>query len=310
MDIKGQGDIQIYSKEAVMNRTQIAKRVVLGTMLTLSVLCTYAASRFNRGMNQFGVGARGGVSSISAPDAGISGGMGFAARLDMEYTRYFNRSMYNRPFLGIKTGLSLGYCTANLSGVINDQYSVNDSEGDRLDYTVTAENVKAQLSQVQLQIPVMFSFLFNGLFFNAGVRMAFPLAGTYNQTADDIHITAYYAKYGVTLVDEPFTGCVNDYTVKSNGSWNTPKFQLFAGGDVGYEIKIKHGPGIGVGIYFDYCVYNAFNRGDANSMVNVHGIGENPDAPAATVDVISVTNSLNSLGFWEAGLKVTINFRQ
>lgn len=293
----------------MVESAQIAKRVVLGTMLTLSVLCTYAASRFNRGMNQFGVGARGGVSSISAPDAGISGGMGFAARLDMEYTRYFNRSMYNRPFLGIKTGLSLGYSTASLSGSIKDQYSTLDSEGDRLDYTVTAENVKAQLSQVQLQIPVMFSFLFNGLFFNAGVRMAFPLAGTYNQTADDIHITAYYAKYGVTLVDEPFTGCVNDYTVKSNGSWNTPKFQLFAGGDVGYEIKIKHGPGIGVGAYFDYCVYNVFSRNTVNSMVYVHGIGENPQAPAATVDVVSVTNSASSLGFWEAGLKITVNFR-
>ena len=293
----------------MVESVQIAKRVVLGTMLTLSVLCTYAASRFNRAMHQFGVGARGGVSSISTPDAGFSGSMGFAARFDAEYTYYFDRSHVRYPFLGFRTGLSLGYCTANLSGAINDQYSVNDSEGDRLDYTVTAENVKAQLSQVQLQIPVMFSFLFNGLFFNAGVRMAFPLAGTYNQTADDIHITAYYAKYGVTLVDEPFTGCVNDYTVKSNGSWNTPKFQLFAGGDVGYEIKIKHGPGIGVGIYFDYCVYNAFNRGDANSMVNVHGIGENPDAPAAIVDVISVTNSVSSLGFWEAGLKVTINFR-
>ena len=283
----------------MVESAQIAKRVVLGTMLTLSVLCTYAASRFNRGMNQFGVGARGGVSSISAPDAGISGGMGFAARLDMEYTRYFNRSMYNRPFLGIKTGLSLGY----------DQYVTSDSEGDRIDYTVTAENIKANVSQVQLQIPLMFSFLYNGFFFNVGPKLTFPLAGRYDQSADDIHITAYYEKYGVTLVDEPFTGCVNDYTVKSNGSWNTPKFQLFAGGDVGYEIKIKHGPGIGVGAYFDYCVYNVFSRNTVNSMVYVHGIGENPQAPAATVDVVSVTNSASSLGFWEAGLKITVNFR-
>lgn len=134
-------------------------------MLTLSVLCTYAASRFNRGMNQFGVGARGGVSSISAPDAGISGGMGFAARLDFEYSCYFDRKMYNRPFLGIKTGLSIGYSTASLSGSIKDQYSTLDSEGDRIDYTVTADNIKANVSQVQLQIPLMFSFLYNGLFF-------------------------------------------------------------------------------------------------------------------------------------------------
>ena len=44
-------------------------------------------------------------------------------------------------------------------------------------------------------------------------------------------------------------------------------------------------------------------------MVYVHGIGENPQAPAATVDVVSVTNSASSLGFWEAGLKITVNFR-
>lgn len=290
-------------------RSQIVKRVALGAMLLLSVICAHAASRFNQAMHQFGVGARGGVSSISTPDAGIKGSMGFAARLDAEYTYYFDRSHVRYPFLGFRTGLSLGYCSANISGSIKDQYSAYDAEGDRLDYTVTAENVKAQVSQVQLQIPAMFSFLFNGLYFNAGVRMAFPLAGMYNQTADDIHITAYYAKYGVTLVDEPFTGRVDDYTVKSSGSWNTPKFQLFAGGDVGYEIKIKNGPGIGVGVYFDYCVYNAFSRNSVNSMVYVHGIGENPKAPAATVDVLSVTNSVSSLGFWEAGLKVTVNFR-
>ena len=293
----------------MVESSQIAKRVVLGTMLTLSVLCTYAASRFNRGMNQFGVGARGGVSSISAPDAGISGGMGFAARLDFEYSCYFDRKMYNRPFLGIKTGLSIGYSTASLSGSIKDQYSTLDSEGDRIDYTVTAENIKANVSQVQLQIPLMFSFLYNGIFFNVGPKLTFPLAGRYDQSADDIHITAYYEKYGVTLVDEPFTGRVNDYTVKSNGSWNTPKLQLYVGLDAGYEIKIKHGPGIGVGAYFDYCVYNVFSRNTVNSMVYVHGIGENPQAPAATVDVVSVTNSASSLGFWEAGLKITVNFR-
>lgn len=293
----------------MVESAQIAKRVVLGTMLTLSVLCTYAASRFNQAMHQFGVGARGGVSSISTPDAGIKGSMGFAARLDFEYSCYFDRKMYNRPFLGIKTGLSIGYSTASLSGSIKDQYSTLDSEGDRIDYTVTADNIKANVSQVQLQIPLMFSFLYNGLFFNVGPKLTFPLAGRYDQSADDIHITAYYEKYGVTLVDEPFTGRVNDYTVKSNGSWNTPKFQLFAGGDVGYEIKIKHGPGIGVGAYFDYCVYNVFSRNTVNSMVYVHGIGENPQAPAATVDVVSVTNSASSLGFWEAGLKITVNFR-
>lgn len=282
---------------------------MLGTVLALSVLCANAASRFNRATHQFGVGARGGVSSISTPDANFKGSMGFAARLDAEYTYYFDRSHVRYPFLGFRTGLSLGYCTANLSGAIKDQYSVNDSEGDRLDYTVTAENIKTQVSQIQLQIPVMFSFLLNGLYFNAGVRMAFPLAGKYNQTADDIHIAAYYAKYGVTLVDEMFTGRVVDYTVKSNGSWNTPKIQLFAGGDVGYEIKIKHGPGIGVGVYFDYCVYNAFSRNAVGSMVYVHGIGENPELPVATVDVLSATNSISALGFWEAGIKVTINFR-
>lgn len=281
------------------------------TIIVAALLLTAtanAASRFNRSYHQFGIGVRGGVSSALPRPADFSGSMGFAARADVEYTYYFDRRSVYMPFMGIHTGLSLGYSTSGVSGSPTDQYTTHDASGDRIDYTIKVENAKAQIGELQMQIPLMFAFLYNGIFFNAGAKMAFPLYGNYTQTVDGGHISAYYEPYGVTLVDKAITGKMPQGPIFSSGSCRCPVFKLYASLEAGYVYYFKHGPGLGIGAYFDYGVFSAFKKGTAGSMVSISQVGADPANPAPTVEVNSVTNSLSGLSSWEAGIKIKVVF--
>lgn len=264
----------------------------------------------NKGFHQVSAAVRAGIVSNTAGTETCTWKIGYQTALDLQYAYYFKRGNTRNPYLGILSGVSIGYISNNLNGNIYDAYSTQDAEGEQIDYTITASQVKTTASQVQLQVPVMFSLLYNGLFVNVGPKLTMPVYAPYTQQIEDVNIQAYYAPYGVTLNNQMITGTVSDEQLYSQGTWQAPTFMLDISLEIGYDFKLTDGHMLGVGAYIDYNVYNNFSpKANAQSMINISQVGADPLNPAPTVDVLpSLTTYPTALGYLNAGIKVVYHF--
>lgn len=262
-----------------------------------------------KGFDRIAVGLRGGAAANTFTEQNYSWKIGYNAMLDIQYAHYFKRSTDNKPYCGILAGVSVGYTSSGIKGAVNDQYTTTDADGDRIDYTITADAVNATLGQLQVQIPLMFALLHKGLFFNVGPRFVIPVYSPYSQTLESPHIAAYYDAYGVTRIDNLITGRVPDDQLNVKGKWNAPTFQLYLSTEIGYEFKVGNNQSIGVGLYVDYCVYNTFKRNtEAKSLISIPQIGADPQNPAPEVKVLpAVDAAINKLGYFDVGIKVVYN---
>lgn len=270
------------------------------------LLCAVNATAFNR----FSLGARGGAAAYLAETSLCKWNLGYQAAFDLQYAHYFKRKSEKKPYCGILTGVSVSYVSSSVSGSVNDAYSVMDTEGDQIDYTITAEQVKSSMSELQVQVPLMFSLLYKGLYFNIGPRFVVPVYTQGHQTLENAHITAYYAPYGVTLTDAVITGKLSEEQLDAGVSWNSPVFQINASAEIGYEFTLKNGDSFGIGVYADYGIYNLYkNNASAQSMISISQVGAEPLYPAPTVEVLPLVSSyVNKLGYFDAGIKLVYNF--
>lgn len=287
------------------------KRYIILVLIGFCSVCaSYAVSLLNRGFHQVSVGVSGGMSLyVPKSDVGYKPAVGYNAYFNMGYAYYFDRMSSKKPYLGIMSGVSVGYTSSGIKGRVNDQYTTADADGDRIDYTITADAVNATLGQLQVQIPLMFALLHKGLFFNVGPRFVIPVYSPYSQTLESPHIAAYYDAYGVTRIDNLITGRVPDDQLNVKGKWNAPTFQLYLSTEIGYEFKLGNNQSIGVGVYVDYCVYNTFKRNtEAKSLISIPQIGADPQNPAPEVKVLpAVETAVNKLGCFDVGIKVVYN---
>ena len=260
--------------------------------------------------NRFSIGARAGAAAYIAETSLCKWNLGYQAAFDLQYAHYFKRKTENNPYCGILTGVSLAYVSSSVSGSVNDAYSVMDTEGDQIDYTITADQVKSNMSELQLQVPLMFSLLYKGLYFNIGPRFIVPVYTQGHQTITNAHITAYYAPYGVSLTDAVITGKLSEEQLDAGVSWDSPVFQINASAEIGYEFSLKNGDSFGIGVYADYGVYNLYkNNASAQSMISISQVGAGPLYPAPTIEVLPLVSSyVNKLGYFDAGIKLVYNF--
>ena len=260
--------------------------------------------------NRFSIGARGGAAAYLAETDLCKWNLGYQAAFDLQYAHYFKRKSEKKPYCGILTGVSVSYLSSSVSGSVNDAYSVLDTEGDQIDYTITADQVKNSMSDLQVQVPLMFSLLYKGLYFNIGPRFVVPVYTQGHQTLTNAHITAYYAPYGVTLTDAVITGKLSEEQLDAQVSWDSPVFQINASAEIGYEFSLRNGDSFGIGVYADYGVYNLYkNNASAQSMISVSQVGVDPLYPVPTVEVLPLVSSyVSKLGYFDAGIKLVYNF--
>ena len=260
--------------------------------------------------NRFSIGARAGAAAYIAETSLCKWNLGYQAALDLQYAHYFKRKTENNPYCGVLTGVSVSYVSSSVSGSVNDAYSVMDTEGDQIDYTITAEQVKSSMSELQLQVPLMFSLLYKGLYFNIGPRFVVPVYTQGHQTLTNAHITAYYAPYGVTLTDAVITGKLSEEQLDAQVSWDSPVFQINASAEIGYEFALKNGDSFGIGVYADYGIYNLYkSNASAQSMISISQVGAEPLYPVPTVEVLPMVSTyVSKLGYFDTGIKLVYNF--
>lgn len=258
--------------------------------------------------HRFSIGVRGGAASLMHKTETGKWNCGFNALLDLQYAYYWTK--FGRPYdLGILTGLSVGYTQSGMQLGINDQFTVTTNEGDNIDYSLSAERIKENDGQIQLEVPLMFSLVMhNGFFFNVGPKFILPVYTPYKQTITNPNVDAYFQTEGVHVTNEVITGMVTDEQLKSKGTnANQFKVNITLTADLGYEWKLKNKDALALGVFANYGLWNAFKNTTADQSL----ISLTPPSSSsiATVDILSATDTYASkLGYFDAGIKLTYHF--
>lgn len=262
-----------------------------------------------RGFHRIGLGARGGFSS-HLQDAEKDFGkwkVGWMAAFDFEYAYYFSKKHIQKPWLGIKTGVSLVFARNPLQSDATRLYATSDPEGTEMQYEVYADDVKEHDGQLQLEIPLMFSLLHKGLFFNIGPKFMIPLYAPYRQKIDNATIIARYPQYGgYPITDEVITGVATPDVMDTKGTWDRSKFDIMIGAEIGYEWELKRGA-LGLGVFADYSVFNTFKNDPAKEnllRVSVPDV----ETPAVVSAVSATDNFASRIGYFDVGVKLIYNF--
>lgn len=264
------------------------------------------------GFHQFSIGVRGGTASLMQNFTNNENGKwnaGYNALLDLQYAYYFKKKTAEAAYWGIRTGVSVGYMANGAKSGINDQYSITDVEGDNIDYTVTADKVVENDAQLQVEIPVMATVLYKGLFANFGPKVVLPVFSHYSQKVTNPNVVADFTDYSVVVPNEVITGMVTDDQTK--GKWAHSKVNLMLTAEIGYEWTLKNKNSFGIGAFANYSVLDTYkNNASLESLIQVTTKpGENPENPQAVVDLFSVTESyVDKMGYFDCGVKLVYNF--
>ena len=258
--------------------------------------------------HRFSIGIRGGAASLMHKTETGKWNCGFNALLDLQYAYYWTE--FGRQYdLGILTGLSVGYTQSGMQLGIDDQFTVTTNEGDNIDYSLSADRVKENDGQIQLEIPLMFSLVMhNGFFFNVGPKFILPVYTPYKQTITNPNVDAYFQTEGVHVTNEVITGMVTDEQLNSHGTnANQLKVNITLTADLGYEWKLKNKDALALGVFANYGLWNAFkNTTSDQSLISVTPPSS---SSIATVDILSATDTYASkLGYFDAGIKLTYHF--
>ena len=258
--------------------------------------------------HRFSIGIRGGAASLMHKTEAGKWNCGFNALLDLQYAYYWTE--FGRQYdLGILTGLSVGYTQSGMQLGIDDQFTVTTNEGDNIDYSLSADRVKENDGQIQLEIPLMFSLVMhNGFFFNVGPKFILPVYTPYKQTITNPNVDAYFQTEGVHVTNEVITGMVTDEQLNSHGTnADQLKVNITLTADLGYEWKLKHKNALALGVFANYGLWNAFkNTTSDQSLISVTPPSS---SSIATVDILSATDTYASkLGYFDAGIKLTYHF--
>ena len=258
--------------------------------------------------HRFSIGIRGGAASLMHKTEAGKWNCGFNALLDLQYAYYWTE--FGRQYdLGILTGLSVGYTQSGMQLGIDDQFTVTTNEGDNIDYSLSADRVKENDGQIQLEIPLMFSLVMhNGFFFNVGPKFILPVYTPYKQTITNPNVDAYFQTEGVHVTNEVITGMVTDEQLNSHGTnANQFKVNITLTADLGYEWKLKNKDALALGVFANYGLWNEFkNTTSDQSLISVTPPSS---SSIATVDILSATDTYASkLGYFDAGIKLTYHF--
>ena len=258
--------------------------------------------------HRFSIGIRGGAASLMHKTETGKWNCSFNALLDLQYAYYWTE--FGRQYdLGILTGLSVGYTQSGMQLGIDDQFTVTTNEGDNIDYSLSADRVKENDGQIQLEIPLMFSLVMhNGFFFNVGPKFILPVYTPYKQTITNPNVDAYFQTEGVHVTNEVITGMVTDEQLNSHGTnANQLKVNITLTADLGYEWKLKHKNALALGVFANYGLWNAFKN--TTSDQSLISITPPSSSSIATVDILSATDTYASkLGYFDAGIKLTYHF--
>ena len=261
-----------------------------------------------RHYNRFTVGARGGMASLLHNTENELGKWkpGFDVAVDLQYAHYWLTKKDHS--IGFIVGASVAYSMSSLTTQVKDTFS-RATIGGKVDYTVTAQEVKEQDGEVVVEVPLMFSMIAKqGFFLNVGPRFSIPVYAHYKQKmSEDVSVVAYFSEYDVTVPNEAVTGELSDEQKNQPGKWSAAKLNVMLTAEGGYEFKLLTGNSLSLGAYANYSIYTLYrNDTSTESLVGVQNPEWNKPAP---VNVLSATDTYaKGIGYFDVGVKVAYHF--
>ena len=258
-------------------------------------------------MHRISLGIRGGAASLM--QQGVDWKIGYDALLDLQYGCYWQRNE-NKPKLGFIIGLAAGF-EHNDIAKSNVSYKENmTADGLDLQYTATIDKIDEHTSQIQVEMPILFSMVTpKGFYLNVGPKVILPVYGMYKQQIAGANVEAYSPMLDVTFKNDVVLGKFTDEQLAGrSGKIETFLYKptVAAMLDLGYEASLKNGDALSIGIYGDYgfSMYSTSNV----DMAPIVGIQPPSGDANAQVSLKHLSSQVTGLGFFDAGLKLTYHF--
>ena len=202
----------------------------------------------------FEIGVHGGLSGWSAQTAYIQPQVDFQGGAQLLYA-------YHSPYLiGFRTGLTFDSHNASF-GCTNyeDGYSTIDLDNRSMEIDYSIGKLRERYSFLSVGVPLQLALSGKRYSFFAGVKAAFPLSGSWYETADKAALSVYYPDQNNRVYESFPLGASRDFRLENSGSITLPTVQWWLSFEFNYAIRLSSPSArirsyIIVGVYADYCL--------------------------------------------------------
>lgn len=202
----------------------------------------------------FEIGVHGGLSGWSAQTAYIQPQVDFQGGAQLLYA-------YHSPYvIGFRTGLTFDSHNASFGrSNYEDGYSTIDRDNRPMDIDYTIGNLRERYSFLSVGVPLQLAISSKRYSFFAGVKAAFPLSGSWYETADKAALSVYYPDQDNRVYESYPLGASRNFHLENSGPVKLPTVQWWLSLEFNYAIKLSSPSArirsyIIVGVYADYCM--------------------------------------------------------
>ena len=232
----------------------------------------------------------------------------FSATGNIDYSYFF------LPWLGVGTGIDLSYyaseseLTKRMIWSHTDYAQLVDYQGESYDHRVDFVNWTERENLLMLEVPIALKFKVKprkvGGYFDAGIKLAFPVFANYNHPTGDLIHSAYYEQWDVELSSLP--GRYETETLERGVEGKVSslsKINAEAFADLGMLFELDRTTDLTLGIYVDYTINNA------NSLKEPEALGfacaaYGTDHFMNTYKGLFATDHIGAIHPWAFGLKL------
>lgn len=276
--------------------------IYISMLLMLPLL---AEARMTMPVIRLSTGLRGGAALSKGENLRSQAGGLAMFDLDVAYLWPMDQRLY----LGLRSGLSLGYAGYGYRGNCVEEYTNRDYLGHTMEYTNTIEGAEMKVTQLNLEVPLMMVFRYEGFVLGTGLKFVMPgAANNYTQTIEKINIHAYYPEYGVTVRDELITG-QTESPLYIKGKNAVSAFNLIWSFDIAYEWQMEGLSYFGMGAFANLGMVGTapYEKGTSGRVVSVSPI-VNKDYPVPEVSVHAISALTPITHYMDFGVRMYFAF--
>lgn len=203
-------------------------------------------------LRQFTLAARLGLAGLTYKTDFGNMTPGVNVGIDFNYAIFFN------DIVGIRFGLNLAYSASTFKAInYSDKYTVIDVEDDVMDVYYNIDKLTERHTQLLAEIPLQLAMRFEPISINVGPKLAIPVVKKYQETLDGIDLRCYYPAYDVEIDEALALATGRHGTIfLSDELAHMPAIWCTLSADFSYNIVLKSGNELGIGVYIDYALNN------------------------------------------------------
>lgn len=203
-------------------------------------------------LSQFTIAARLGMAGLTyQTDFGIMK-PGINTGIELTYAMFLN------DVVGIRFGLNLAYSSSTFEAInYSDKYTVIDVEEDVMDVYYSINKLTERHTQLLVEFPLQLAMRFDPISINVGPKFVIPIVKKYQERLEGVDLRCYYPAYDVEI-DQALALATgkNGEIFLADELVHMPAIWCTLSADFSYNIALKSGNELGIGLYVDYALNN------------------------------------------------------